>query len=336
MRTIWTIIIAAVIVGGFLLYMSSFTVRFTEAAVVTTFGQASSTSVVTEPGLRFKWPAPIQSTTVYDTRARFLQAKSETQQTSDDRQIIVEAFMTWSVKDPLVFYQRFRGSSGSNAREHFNAAQATLTQNLRSALSEISKYRMADLFNPDPAASKMAQLEKDILARVNASADQGGGNVSQYGVEVKTIGINSIVLPQDTTREIFTRMSESRKRLAAKAESEGNALATAIRSEAEASAKRIREFAKFRADQIRNRGDVEAAPFLTALNEEPALAAFLKRLEILRDGLGKRSTLVFPLSMDGLSLLAPEAMEKARRGEIPGTGSVAATPISEPTRETRP
>ncbi len=76
MRTMWIVMIAAVIVGGFLLYMSSFTVRFTEAAVVTAFGQASAGSVVTEPGLRFKWPTPIQSTTVYDTRARFLQAKS--------------------------------------------------------------------------------------------------------------------------------------------------------------------------------------------------------------------------------------------------------------------
>lgn len=333
MRTIWIVLIAMVIVGGFVLYMSSFTVRFTEAAVVTTFGQASAGSVVTEPGLRFKWPSPIQSTTVYDTRARFLQARNETQQTGDDRQIIVESFMTWRVKDPLVFYQRFRSAAGTSAKEHYNEAQKILTQNLRSALSEFSRYRMSELFASEPGASRLGQLEKDILARVNATAEQGGGNVARYGVEVLTIGINSVVLPQDTTREIFARMSESRKRLASKAESEGNALATAIRSEAEASAKRIREFAKFRADQIRNRGDVEAAPFLTALNEEPELAAFLKNLELLRDGLGRRSTIVLPITMDGLSILTPEAMEKARRGEIPSVtgGSPGATP-----KETRP
>lgn len=317
MRTIWLVIISALIVGGFLLYMSSFTVRFTEAAVVTTFGQASESDVVTEPGLRFKWPAPIQSTTVYDTRARFLQAKSETQQTADDRQIIVEAFMIWRVRDPLLFYQRQRGSAGTNAKDHYNKAQEALTQVLRSAMSEVSRFRMAELFSADASASKLPQLEQAILARVNAPAEQGGGNVGQFGVEVLAVGINSVVLPQETTREIFTRMSESRKRIAAKAESEGNALATAIRSEAEAAAKRIREFAKFRADQIRNRGDVEAAPYLTALNEEPALAAFLKNLEILKEGLGRNSTLVFPVTMDGLSVLTPEAMEKARRGEIP-------------------
>ena len=40
MRIMWLIVVAVLIVGGFLVYMSSFTVRFTEAAVVTTFGQA--------------------------------------------------------------------------------------------------------------------------------------------------------------------------------------------------------------------------------------------------------------------------------------------------------
>jgi membrane protease subunit HflC len=312
-------LIAAVIVGGFVLYMSSFTVRFTEAAVVTTFGQAGARDVITEPGLRFKWPTPIQSTTVYDTRARFLQTKSETQQTADDRQIIVEGFMTWKVKDPLVFYQRFRGGRGSAAREHYSAAADVLTGNLRSAMSEVSRFRLGELFASEAGASKLGELERNILGRVN-------GTVDGYGVEVMAVGINSITLPQDTTREIFQRMSESRKRLAAKAESEGTALATAIRSEAEAAAKRIREFARFRADQIRNRGDVEAAPFLTALNEEPDLAVFLKQLEVMREGMGRRSTIVLPTNMNGLEMFTPEAREKAQRGIIPGSDSSASEP----------
>lgn len=316
MRKAWVGLIALVIVGGFVLYMSSFTVRFTEAAVVTTFGQADANDVVTEPGLRFKWPTPIQTTTVYDTRARFLQTKSETQQTADDRQIIVEAFMTWKVKNPLVFYQRFRGSRGSSAREHYSAAASVLTGNLRSAMSEVSQFRLGELFASEPGASKLGVLEGNILSRVN-------GSVADNGVEVVAVGINSITLPQDTTREIFQRMSESRKRLAAKAESEGTALATAIRSEAEASAKRIREFARFRADQIRNRGEVEAAPFLTALNEEPALAVFLKQLEVLREGMGRRSTIVLPTTMDGLEMFTTEARDMAQRGLIPGSKGVA-------------
>ena len=59
---------------------------------------------------------PLIEVKVYDTRARLLQLPGETQQTADDRQIVLEAFVTWSVADPLVFYQRF-GGAGSEERE---------------------------------------------------------------------------------------------------------------------------------------------------------------------------------------------------------------------------
>jgi len=318
-RALFTTLIALVIVGGFLVYMCSFTVRFTEAAVVTTFGQADAEDVITEPGLRFKWPAPIQSTTVYDVRSRFLQTRSETQQTADDRQIVVEAFLAWRVKDPLLFYQRFRGSSGTSAREHYDNAQKQLTDLLRSAMSEVSKYRLGDLFAADIEQSRLAQLEKDILTRLREPPARGGSNVEQYGVDVVIVGINSVVLPEETTKQVFERMRENRKRLAAKAESEGQALATAIRSEAENSAKRIREFAKYRADQIRNRGDEEAAPYFKALQEDPDLAVFLNELQLLREGFGRQTTLVLPQSMalPGVRLFSPEVRGLAREGRLP-------------------
>ncbi|MDX2114221.1 MAG: SPFH domain-containing protein [Planctomycetota bacterium] len=316
--------VASLIVGGFLAYMCSFTVRFTEAAVVTTFGQAGPEDVITEPGLRFKWPAPIQTTTVYDTRARFLQTRSETQQTADDRQIIAEAFLTWRVQDPLVFYQRFRGSSGAAARDHYNRAQETLTSILRSAMSEVSRYRLGELFTSQEGGSKLPELERAILDRLRQLPDAGGKDVAQYGVEVLSVGINSVVLPQDTTNEVFNRMSESRKRLAAKAESEGQALANAIRSEAESAAKRIREFARFRADQIRNRGDLEAAPYLTALNAEPQLSAFLLQLDFVRTGLGRRATWIIPSNM--ISIFGSDAWKSASEGRIPAAGEAVGGP----------
>lgn len=316
-------VISLLIVAGFMVYMCSYTVRFTDAAVVTTFGQAGPKDVVTTPGLRFKWPTPVQATTVYDTRARFLSTRHETQQTADDRQIVVEAFLTWRVSDPLAFYQRFRGSGGASAREHYSKAEETLTSSLRSALAEVSKYRLGDLFAAEPGASKLPALEEDVLARLRAS---GAGNVSQYGVEVLRVGISGITLPKDTTAEVFTRMSEGRKRLAAKAESEGQALATAIKSEAESSAKRIREFAKFRADQIRNRGELEAAKYLTALNEDPELAAFLQMLDVMRESFGRRATLVLPTTLLGPSIFDPVTMQKAARGQLPDMNQTTQAP----------
>ena len=94
MRSTFLLTMTGLIVLGFVLFMVTFSVRFTEAAVVTTFGKASETSVVNqdgdEAGLYFKWPYPVQSVTKYDRRVRILESRSETQLTADDRPIIVD------------------------------------------------------------------------------------------------------------------------------------------------------------------------------------------------------------------------------------------------------
>ncbi len=355
MRTYVMIAIAVVIVGGFVAYMSSFTVKFTEAAVVTTFGKVGSGGVVRTNGLHFKAPAPIQNVTLYDTRARFLQVESETQQTADNRQIVVEAFMTWNVADPATFYRRFRSQSGTSAREHYVQAESQLTSLLRSAMSEVSNFRLGELFAPGVGQSRLSDLEDAVFQRLIsegadstlADEDAGSsgaadpaerGNLPQYGINITLVGIDRVVLPEDTTRQVFERMTEARKRLAAKAESEGEALATAIRSEAENNASRIREFVRFRADQIRNQGNLEAAQYFASMNEDPELANFLTSLDLLRNGLGRKVTLVLPSTMPGMVLFGAEAFSAVQQGQLPsvfeGAPSASADPESPRVTET--
>src|SRR5688500_4082532 len=123
----------------------TYTVRFTENAVLTTFGKAGENAQKTQPGLKFKWPDPIQSVTKYDTRSGFRQTQSETQQTADSRQLVVEAFCTWKVADPLLFFQRF-SNAGDRSADHYRKAEEVLRGSLRSAMGETSKYRMDELF----------------------------------------------------------------------------------------------------------------------------------------------------------------------------------------------
>jgi len=312
----WLILIGIVVVGVFLVYMMTFTVRFTEKAVVTTFGQADETDVITKEGLHWMIPL-VQRETVYDTRSRLLEARLEQQQTRDNRQVIVESFMAWRVADPLVFYQRFRGSSGSDAAQHYRQAEDTLRSLLRSAMSETSKYQLSELLSAQSGTSKLTQLENDILSRLTSEREAGGANVSEYGIEVVLVGINRFQLPQDTTREVFERMRKTRERLAAEAESAGLASANAIKSQATQAASRIRNFAEVRATQIRSEGEREAAEFWRALQEEPELAVFLSAAKLLTDGFGRRPTLILPTSMAGIAIFADKAMEQARRGEIP-------------------
>lgn len=311
------IVVAAVVLVALLSRMVTYSLRFTEVAVVTTFGEAGENSTITDAGLHFKAPYPIQSVTKYDTRVRFLQARSETQQTADDRQIVVEAFVTWSVRDPLAFYQRF-SNAGEREADHYRRAEEILRSALRSGLSETSRSRMEDLFTSE-GSSKLPELESRVLAAMTGGG-AGGQSLDSSGIDVKTVGINRVVLPEETTTAVFDRMAADRDRLVKEIEAQGMSSAAAIRSSANAKAETIKAFASARAEEIRTQGDIEGAMYLEKMNAFPELAIFLRNVEFMASVMSRRLTLVFPTSMPGFDLFRPDLFNGLKRGEIPASG----------------
>ncbi len=308
-------LLAVLFVLAIIAFAFTYKVRFTEKAVVTTFGKAGENAVVSTPGLKFKWPYPIQSVTKYDTQVRALQTQSQTQQTADDAQIIVEAFAAWRVSDPLAFFQRF-SNAGGRAEDHFAQAEDILRTSLRSALGETSKYRLDELFNADPSKNKLGELEERIHNLLTRGGAEGGG-LGEYGIEVALVGINRVLLPEDTTKEVIKRMGANRDRLAQELESQGAARATAIRAKAEADARKIRAFANRRAAEIRAKGEAEASEYLAQQASNPELAVFLQNVEMMRNAMAKRFTLVLSASDFGMGLFSPSALEGLAPGEFP-------------------
>jgi membrane protease subunit HflC len=304
----------------FLVAMLSFTVtysvRFTEAAVVTTFGEASEKSTIKEPGLRFKLPYPIQAVTTYDTRVRLLQTRAEAQQTKDDRQIIVEAFLTWRVGDPLKFFQRF-SNAGGRAEDHFDAAESALKSLLTGAMSETGKYALGDLFSAD-GNTKLPELEGRILAAL-MQADEGR-SISDYGIEAIAVGIHRVRLADATTKAVNDRIAANRERKAKEIESAGEAEAQAIRSRAESDRRRILEFANRRAKEIEAEGDIAAAQFQAQMSEYPDLAVFLKNLDLIKAAFSARTTVILSTDSPGLRLLDPQALGLLSPGQLPSSG----------------
>lgn len=340
MQKTFLFLIAGVIALGFLVYMMTYTVKFSESAVVTTFGRVTDASVVRDPGMRFKWPAPIQNVTLYDTRARFLGSKSETQQTADDRQIVVETFVTWKVSDPLIFNQRFN-RSGSGAADHFKSAEKVLADMLRSAMSEVSRYKLSDLFTPKLGDSKLPTLEADIMNRLRrgpgspgagtpGAAGSGADSLESYGMQVLMVGINKVVLPESTTAQVFERMKATMERRAERARAEGLAAEQQITSAAESDAKRIEAFAKLKAETIKNKGEIEASKWLSVMQSDPEFAAFLDKTRLLREGFGKKVMLVLPTDMFGADIFDPDSLKSLMErpaqptGAKPGASSSAA------------
>jgi len=309
------VVFVLLLIGALMSYMVLYTVRFTEAAVETRFGKAGPDAVKREPGLYFKLPYPIDSVTSYDVRTRFLSIKLEQISTADNRQIIAEAFCTWRVDDPLRFYQRF-SDAGDRAEDHYRKAEEALRKNLRTVLSSVSKYRFNQLFASGEAAS-IAELEKDMLRQFAEASDKGGLSLKDYGIAAVDVGITRLLLPDETTKAVIERMQAGRQRIARETESQGEAFAKSIRARAEADAKRITAFVDRLAQDIRTRGDLEAAPYLAQMNRNPELAVYLDNIDFIRSVVAKRTTLVLPTSMPGMGLLDPSALDGLKSGQIP-------------------
>ncbi len=316
-------IVMYVVVAALLLFSTTYTVRFTERAVLTTFGKAGPNSIKTEPGLKFKMPYPIQQVTKYDSRIRMVQGQSETQQTADDFQIVMEAFLTYRVTDPLEFFRSFSGA-GERAVDHFNRAESNVLRDLlRSAMGETSKFRMDELFTPVAGASKLPELESRIATLLEQGGEAGKA-LSSYGIEIVSVGVDRIILPEETTESVITRMGANRDRLAERFESEGRSQAQAIRAEANSNAEKILAFARRRADEIRARGEAEAAPYLADQNVNPELAVFIQNISMMRDAMAKKFTLIFSTSDFGMQLFDPEILNR--------TGSNLPVPKPNPNR----
>lgn len=329
MRNAIVIIVALIIVVVMTLSMVTYTVSFTEKAIVTTFGKVSETGVIQDdPGLKFKWPSPVQSVTIYDARQRPLDVTPIEQQTADERQVIVEPFVLWRVEDPAKFYRSFaRGGGGRNPREHFIAAEQSISGQVRSSLAEVGAYTMADLFNAQ-GNSKIPDLE----ARIKEILTSGDSAIGEYGVEITMVGIKSILLPESVTTKVTERMNASREAISRRAQDAGDSEAAAIRSEGSSAAERILAFAREKADRIRSKGDLEAAQWVAVQSEIPELAEFLQRVDAFREGLGRDITLVLPDNIIGGDMFSREylrSVEQSAKNYTPQAKSEP-TPAIEP------
>ena len=282
------VLLFGLVIGAVLLsHMFFYQVRYDQVAVRTTFDKADEASVQETPGLKWRWPWPINKVTLYPKRLQLLEDKIEELQTADGKSVIVRTYLTWRITDPLRFYITLK-----------DQAEATrqLSSRLREVRGLISGYRFDELVNLDPSKLKLAAIEEQAADSLGAALDQTG-----YGIAVESVGIHKIILPESTTEKVFETMIASRQRLAENALQEGQAQASAIRSEATSARDRILAFAERRAQAIRAEGDREASTQYQTFARNEEFAIFLRKVEALKNMLDHNTTVV--LSADSLGIL---------------------------------
>lgn len=278
-RNSLTILVGALLIIIFVLLLFTFQVRQTEIALVTTFDKPSR--YIEEPGFKWKWPPPIQKVYKFDKRIQsFEQDKIEETLTGDNFNLIVQVYVGWSISKPDIFFSSFREGT-------VVAAQPALEALIRSAKSAvIGKHPFSDFVSTDKTKLKFAQVEKEMLDQLRSSA------LSNYGIDVKFLGIKKLGLPESVTQKVFDRMIAERQREIDNLRSQGEAQAIIIRSAADAERDAIRAKADAEATAIKGQADAEAAKYYRIFEEERNLAILIMELRALEAVTKDRTTLI--------------------------------------------
>lgn len=272
-----TLATAAVLAVIFLFMLFSFQVRKTEYAVVTTFGRFSRS--ITEPGLQFRMPWPIQKVYEFDNRIQTYERKFEQTITKDQINLLVSVYAGWKIADPQKFLERFNGD--------VTKAEQTLEPLIRNAKTGvIGQHAFSDLVSTNVGNLKFDQIEQEILKVVKSEV------LNTYGIDVEFLGIKQLGLPESITSTIFERMRAERQRLVARYQSEGEREAKIIRANADAQANDILSNAKAEAIRITGEADSKAATYYAEFEKSPQLAVFLFQLKALEASLKEKTSLI--------------------------------------------
>ena len=287
-------LIAIVIIVGSL---SFFQVDTTEYVIVTQFGDPLR--AITEPGLYVKWPNPVQSVIRLDRRIQIYNVAETELLTRDKKNLLIEAYATWKVSDPLRFFVSVRDSLGAN-----NRLSDVLSSELGVALSQ---YDLTTLVTTETKSTQLPAMTEQVTQQVAL-------RIAPYGFSVTDVRIKMLNFPEANRQSVFQRMRAERERIARQLRSEGAELATVIRAEADAERTMILSESQGEAERIRGEGEAEAIRiYAEAFGRDPEFYQFLRTLESYDDVLSPGTTLILPADSELLKYLNAD-------GTVVGTG----------------
>jgi membrane protease subunit HflC len=252
-----------VVVAGVVLFSSVFTVHQAEQALVLQFGKP--VKVVADPGLHFKVPF-VQNVESFDRRVLDFDAKAEEVPTSDQKQLVVDAFARYRIVDPLLFFQTVNHIFGMETR-----LGNVINANLRAVFGEVA---LATLLTPE-----RGKLMHQIAARVN---EQG----KPFGINVIDVRIKHIDLPQENSQAIFNRMQTQREQEARKIRAEGAKESKRIHADADKQRTIIEANAIKTSEILRGEGDAGAQKlYNAAYGQDREFFDFWASMDALRVGL---------------------------------------------------
>lgn len=306
MKNVGTIVAAAFLALVLLLYMCTFQVRFTEVALVKTFGKPAN-EAITEPGLKLKWPPPMQTVVRYDRRMRLLEDRTEETRTVDNKNVIVTTFTLWRIGDRPGDALKFHTNFPEGVEDGEKKLRTTIITKKHAI---IGQHAFDEFVSTEPDTRKLDEIEQEIRADITKSVRE------DFGVEIIDFGIKKLALPQSVTTTIFSSMKQREETRAARYESEGNARARDIEATARATEQRIMAAAREKVAEIESEANRIVGEYYKEFDEYPNLRIFLDNLRMLERALGERSTIILDSTHEPWNIVHQEERAKIKPAEL--------------------
>ena len=263
-----------IVVAGLTIFLSLFTVKEINQAIVLQFGDPKR--VIAEPGLKYKIPF-IQNVVFIDRRILSLDPAPEEVIASDQKRLIVDAYARFKIVDPLKFYV-----SVGDERVARSRLATIINSRIRSVLG---KQSLATLLSED-RTKQMAIIQDGV----NDEAEK-------FGITIIDVRIKRADLPQANSEAIYKRMQTEREREAKEFRAKGAEMAVTITSTADKEVTVLLANAKKQSEIMKGEGDGQRNKiFANAFGKDPEFFSFYRAMQAYEKALigGDTSLILSP------------------------------------------
>jgi membrane protease subunit HflC len=262
--------IVAVVAIFIIISQTVFTVDQTQQAIILQMGKPLPG--VYKPGLHFKLPF-IQQVIFFENRLLEYDAPAAEILSRDKKNLVVDNYSRWRIKDPLLFYQTVRTEIGARARlDDIIYAQLRV---------ELGKVDFEDIISKHRAS---------IMVTVTKNSDQ---IAQDYGIEIDDVRIKRADLPEQNEKFVYGRMNAERDRESKRYRAEGEEEAQKVRTLADRERTIILAEAQKTAEKLRGFGEAQALKiYAEAFSQDPQFFSLYRTLEAYKKALREGTTLV--------------------------------------------
>jgi membrane protease subunit HflC len=270
-----------------------FVVDQRQFGVVYQLGQIRS--VITEPGLNWKLPPPLQNVSYIDKRLLILDSTdTEPMLTAEKQRVVIDWFVRWRISEPSEYIRNV----GLDER----AGSLQLNRVVRNAFQqEVNKRTVNELLSSQ-RETLMADVRNQVLGAVR-------GAEKPWGMDVVDVRITRVDYAETITESVYRRMEAERQRVANELRSSGAAEGEKIRADADRQREIVIANAYRDAQKIKGEGDAEAAGIYNeAFGKDPAFAQFYRSLESYKASFANKSdVMVIDASSDFMKIMRGSA-----------------------------